>query len=122
MASANGAFTEKTRALIKARADGRCEKCGIRIEYGGQIHHRRPRGMGGTRRKEASCPSNGLYVHLKCHGDIESNRKRAYYMGWLVGVGRQTESAEVRLWDGWFILTAEGGRLPYGEPPDPPDD
>ncbi len=113
MGSGNGAFTEATRNKIKERADNRCEVCGARILNGGQIHHRRPRGMGGTRRPDASSPSNGLYVHADCHARIESNRKRAAHLGWLVGWGRQTETAEVRLWDGWFILTPEGDRLPY---------
>lgn len=120
MASGNGAFTEATRRLIKQRADDRCEVCGLRQAYG-QIHHRRPRGMGGTRRPDASSPSNGLYVHHNCHLMIESNRKRAAYLGWIVGWGRQTEAAEVRLWDGWFLLTPEGGRIPYPEVPETPD-
>lgn len=110
---ARGEFTEKTRDLIRQRADNRCEVCGTRMLTYGQIHHRRPRGMGGTRRKDASSPSNGLYVHPDCHARIESNRKRAAYLGWLVGWGRDVESAEVRLWDGWFLLLPDGSRLPY---------
>lgn len=119
MASGNGAFTEATRTKIKERADNRCEVCGLRMERG-QIHHRRPRGMGGTRRPDASSPSNGLYVHLHCHNMIESNRRRAAYLGWLVGWGRLVEEAEVRLWDGWFLLTPDGGRLPVPVPPETP--
>lgn len=113
MASGRGAFTETTRALIRERADNRCEICGARMLTYGQIHHRSPRRMGGTRMVAAASASNGLYVHSDCHAMIESNRKKAAFMGWIVGYGRQSESAEVRLWDGWWILTSEGGRLPY---------
>lgn len=113
MASDNGAFTEKTREVIRERADHRCEVCGTRMLTYGQIHHRTPRRMGGTRRKEISGAANGLYVHPDCHERIERNRKQAAYMGWIVGYGRQPESAEVRLWDGWFLLTDDGKRLPY---------
>jgi len=122
MTRKDGAFTEKDRELIRQRADNRCEVCGARMLTYGQIHHRRPRGMGGTRKREASSLSNALYVHADCHARIESNRKRAAHLGWLVGWGRQIESAEVRLWDGWFYLTPEGTRLPVSAPPSTPDD
>ena len=110
---AKGKFTEKTRELIQERADYRCEICGIRMAYGGQIHHRQPRGMGGSRNKEIASPANGIYVHMNCHAMVESIRSRAYTMGWLVHRGRSIGSQEVRLWDGWFLLTDDGLRLPY---------
>lgn len=115
MGSDRGAFTEKTRDLIRKRADHRCEVCGLRMLTYGQIHHRAPRRMGGTRSKQLANASNGLYVHPDCHERIERNRREAAYMGWLVGYGRSPESAEVRLWDGWFLLTPEGERLPYAQ-------
>jgi hypothetical protein len=109
---ARGEFTEKTRELIKERADHRCELCGIRMAYG-PIHHRQPRGMGGTRLKTKASCSNGIYVHTTCHNMIESDRSRAYMMGWLVRMGASAESQEIKLWDGWFLLTPDGERLPY---------
>ena len=110
MTVAKGAFTEKTRKLIMERAGYKCEICGLSMVIG-QIHHRQPRGMGGTRSKSRSSCSNGLYVHAKCHAMVESQRERAYMMGWLVKTGYQPESTPVKLWDGWFVLTVDGQRL-----------
>lgn len=109
---ARGEFTEKTRNLIRKRADHRCEICGMRMAYG-PIHHRQPRGMGGTRSLEKALCSNGVYIHNTCHLTVESDRSRAILMGWLVPMGYQPESKEIKLWDGWFLLTADGGRLPF---------
>jgi len=108
----DGSFTEKTRDLIRNRAKHGCEICGLTMHIG-QIHHRQPRGMGGTRKQSARSAANGLYVHSKCHLMIESERNRAYQMGWLVRSGYEPASTEVLLWDGWFVLTVDGLRLPY---------
>ena len=110
---ARGEFTEATRAVIRDRADHRCEICGTRMAYGGQIHHRQPRGMGGTKIKGKESAANGIYVHNSCHRMIESERERAYMLGWLVKSNMSTASQEIKLWDGWFLLTDEGARLPH---------
>jgi 5-methylcytosine-specific restriction protein A len=102
-------FSQKTRDLIHHRAKGKCEKCGIPLLGGlAQIHHRRPRGMGGTKRKESGSAANGLYVHLKCHMDIESNRTAALDNGWLVQQFLEPADIPVKLWNGWFTLAADG--------------
>jgi hypothetical protein len=106
-----GKFSQATRDAIVKRANGRCEICGMRIENR-QVHHRQPRGMGGSRGAEISSASNGLLLDPLCHSMVEGDRKRAYMMGWLVRRGIQPHSREVLLWDGWFVLTADGGRLP----------
>lgn len=108
---AKGAFTERTRDIIKERAGHACEICGLSMGLG-QIHHRQPRGMGGTRLLSRSSAANGLYVHPKCHAMIESQRERAYTMGWLVRTGYEPVATRVRLSDGWFLLTDDGQRLP----------
>jgi len=41
-------FPKKVRAIIEARAKGICERCQF-TNVGLQIHHRRPRGMGGSK-------------------------------------------------------------------------
>jgi len=117
---ASGRFTEVTRAAIIERADRRCEIDGIRLTNG-QIHHRQPRGMGGSRLLQISSAANGLLLHPGCHAKVESDRTRSYMMGWLVRRGIQPHSREVKLWDGWFILTADGLRLPVAEPDETPD-
>jgi len=113
----SGEFTEVTRTLIKTRAGQRCEACGARIEGSGQIHHRQPRGMGGSRRQETRSAANGVYVHPRCHAEIESRRKRSAALGFLVGVGRSTEEAPIRLWDGWWLLLPDGSRQPTSPAP-----
>lgn len=107
-------FSQKTRDLIHHRAKGRCEKCGIPLPGGlAQIHHRRPRGMGGTKRKESGTAANGIYVHLKCHMDIESNRQQALDNGWLVPQTSQPTDIPIKLWNGWHILNDAGEINPY---------
>lgn len=74
--------------------------------------------MGGTRRKDSATAPNGLYVHLKCHMDIESNRQAAFNNGWLVHQLAEPAVIPVRLWNGWFLLDDEGwtSRVPQTDP------
>ena len=101
-------FTGKTRHLIQDRAKHRCELCGTAIREAGQIHHRKPRGMGGTKDLESRSAANGLYVHLKCHAKIESERWKAYQNDWLVRQYDASEKTPVLMWDGWKTLNADG--------------
>jgi hypothetical protein len=107
-------FTEKTRILVMERAKDRCEMCGAPVEYP-QLHHRRPRGMGGTRNPASRSPANALALHLACHAWIESNRAEAIERGYLV---RQSESScdvPVLTADGWVLLRDDGSVLRLGE-------
>ena len=74
-----------------------------------QIHHRRPRGMGGTRQADSASPANGLYVHQKCHDTIERNRATGLRKGWLVHQNDDPVQIPVRLWYGWRLLSEDGG-------------
>jgi 5-methylcytosine-specific restriction enzyme A len=114
---ASGEFSERTRRLIRLRAQGRCEVCGQVIQREGQIHHRRPRGMGGTSNRAIESPANGLYLHHSCHHRIEMNREKARLLGHLLRPGARAEDTKVYLWNGWFILDGEGAAHP-AEPPD----
>jgi hypothetical protein len=80
-----------TRALVIARAGGVCEVCGEKPTRDGSIHHRRPRGMGGTRNPEINSPTNLMYLcgsgTTGCHGWIESNRNDARVLGYLLRSG-----------------------------------
>lgn len=73
---------------VLARDCWRCVRCGESI--GGErgldyvLHHRRPRGLGGTRRADSSSPVNLLTLCSPCHAHIESYRGEALRNGWLV--------------------------------------
>ena len=110
-----GAFSQKTRDTIIRRARGMCEVCGLRVNYG-QIHHRQPRGMGGTSSRQIESAANGIYLHARCHHLIEMNRERAYLYGHLVRNGTRPEDAQVKMHDGWWLLTPDGEKIPaaYG--------
>lgn len=77
-------FTKKTAQLIEDRANGLCEFCQESATEQMQIHHRRPRGMGGSKDPTTASPANGVWVHYQCHRAIEENREHALNTGYLV--------------------------------------
>ena len=111
------AFTIEVKELILARTDWRCDRCGLRAEFG-HFHHRTPRRKGGSRNPALGLPSNGLLLHPSCHDYIESRRKIAAQLGYIVGYGRAPSEAPVMLWSGWHYLTDQGGAVKIdGVPP-----
>lgn len=107
-------FTEKARKVIKERANGRCELCGVRAEETAQIHHRKPRGMGGTKNPASRSVANGLFVHFRCHQRIELNRAEAIKNGWLV-LQSGDLSQPVLLHYGWVVLHEDGSVYELGD-------
>lgn len=83
---------------------------------GAQIHHRRPRGMGGTKQRESGNAANGLLLHPSCHERVERNRSAALAAGWLVPQHADPAEVPVRLWDGWALLSDDGSLTRVGEP------
>lgn len=83
-----------TRREVLARAYFTCEFCGWK-NNSLNIHHRTPRGMGGTRVKEINEPANLLVLcgsgTTGCHGWVESHRQEAYELGLLVKRGQNPE-------------------------------
>jgi 5-methylcytosine-specific restriction protein A len=80
--TSRGAFPPAVRALVEARSEGVCEGCGNGRAT--EIHHRRPRGMGGSRRPATAKASNALHFCGDCHRYAESNREIAVARGWIV--------------------------------------
>jgi 5-methylcytosine-specific restriction protein A len=101
-------FTDKTRELIRYRASGRCEKCGGMLKDGGQIHHRKARGMGGTKDLRSRSAANGLLMHAGCHAAVESNREEAYRRGWLVHSWQESDQVPVLRGHEWLYLRDDG--------------
>lgn len=106
MSRSNTGPTQQQRAIVGRRAEDRCERCIFR--WGQQIHHRRPRQMGGTTRRDTNLPGNLVLLCDGCHDWIENNRTVAYEQGWLV---HQTHlPIEVPIWmpRGWVWLHNDG--------------
>lgn len=100
-----------TRDLVKQRADWRCERCGLC--RGEVIHHRDPRGSGGSSRPEINLPSNLAFICQSCHRDIETvHRMAAIGDGWLVQDRFVPAEVRIRLHYGWHLLTDDGRAVP----------
>jgi 5-methylcytosine-specific restriction enzyme A len=95
------------KSLIRTRAKRRCEACG-RSKGRMDVHHRRPRGMGGTVDPAANLPSN--LVLLDCHRWIESHRTVSLDLGWLVRQGHDPALVALTLWSDREVLLADDGR------------
>jgi len=89
------------------RAGNSCEICGNRAE---NIHHRRPRGMGGS--QDEGGPENLMALcgsgTMGCHGWIESHREEAHEQGWLLGKYEMAERVPVSYRGHWCLLTKAG--------------
>ena len=117
------AIPGKLRKYIHERDEGRCQRCGRFIGSGPRsVHHRRPRGMGGS--KYANTAANLLLLCGTgtsaggCHAWVEGSRTRAEKYGFLVRQGHDPAAKPVfRYLRSWEIPTACGW-----VPADPPDD
>lgn len=104
-------FTDKVRKQIETRSKGRCEVCGSLALYH-QIHHRRPRGMGGSTDEACGTAANGIWVHPGCHAKIESNREQALAKGWLVPQGKNPAEVPFKKYNQWVLLLDDGTMVP----------
>jgi len=111
-------FSPAVRRLVFNRAGGCCEVCGREITDGvpRSLHHRRPRGMGGSKRPETNGAANALLVDgdgvAGCHGWIESHRTEALELGLLVPQGRIPADVPVTLLAGVVLLDDYGNYVP----------
>lgn len=111
MGKRNTGFSAEVRGLIRDRAAGNCERCGdlnnVR-DHGAQVHHRRPRGMGGTRRDSSNQAANGLLLCGMCHRVIENNRTQAFGLGQLVEQNSDPLTTPVLVRGVWSLLDNDG--------------
>lgn len=106
------------RDLLKERSGGVCE---VRVACEGspaaQMHHRRPRGMGGSRDGLTNLPSNLLHICFACHHHIETHRLDALDNGWLVRQGAQPQEISVVTYNGrWRLSDTDTSYLPLSYP------
>lgn len=93
--------------MVMARARGLCERCG----YGAsdvQLHHRRPRAAGGSRRGDTNTPSNAAWLCGACHRHVEAYRTSAYSDGWLVRQSHSPLATPVLRLGQWVLLDDDG--------------
>ena len=101
-------FPKAVRDQVIARASGYCERCG-KLSFRYEIHHRRPRGMGGSKAADTNTAANALFVCADCHREIEADRKAALKFGWLVRQGQEPAEVKVFRRGTWVQLNNEGG-------------
>ena len=96
-------FSKTVRHIVENRANGFCERCGVNAPN--QIHHRRPRGMGGSQADDTNLAYNALAVCTTCHSEIESDRSDALRFGWLVRQGVNPREVAVFRRGQWVFLS-----------------
>jgi hypothetical protein len=97
-------ITAATDALLLARSGGLCEICRALAEH---RHHRRLRRSGDHR------VSNILMLCASHHSWAHTHVAEAMGKGWIVSQQREPEQTPVALWDGWWLLNADGTRTPH---------
>lgn len=113
--------TPATVELVWERDKGSCQRCGRGLSRADRgmswsVHHRRPRGMGGSRDAWVNLPANLIVLCgsgvTGCHGWVESNRGEAVELGWIVSrLGYLlAEDVPVHLHDGVWFLRDDGTR------------
>lgn len=110
------------------RARSCCERCGKPVvrQFGVySIHHRKPRGMGGTRDESVNSPSNLVLLCGSatspdgCHTGVERFRASAVATGYIVPQAGNPETVPIKIHDferrnasGWFLLRSDGTKVP----------
>lgn len=106
----NTGFSAAVKLKVRQRAgnglaeDARCEACGIWLgRYGGQVHHRDNRGMGGSKDPVINSIVNaallcGNPVDLStCHGKCTASDRRMNAEGWWLKEGQDPAQTSVLL-------------------------
>lgn len=107
------AFSDVVRARVMARSGGFCEIRAVGCwDEASQIHHRRPRGLGGSKNPATGQASNALAVCVVCHSHAESHRSDALDRGWIVRQGHAPAEVPVFRYGRWVLLDDEGGIAP----------
>ena len=110
-------MSEEAVNLVKSRAGWACEHCGTQSSLRWSIHHRKPRGMGGSKDLLANKAANLLLLCGSgtegCHGWVESNRTKSYELGLLVHTWETSSEVPVEVFGyGSCMLSNEGGKQP----------
>jgi 5-methylcytosine-specific restriction protein A len=107
-------FSPIVRKQIQDRSEGLCELCGCFEAV--QMHHRRARGMGSTRRPETNQAGNALHICADDHYWVENNRSLSLQRGWLVSQHRTPAEVPVLRRGVWVLLDNHGDYIEIPEP------
>jgi hypothetical protein len=82
MATGMAVRWEAVRRVVLRRDDHRCVRCG---REACDVHHRQPKGMGGTSNEEVAFGlANLISLCRECHSFVHANPLEAYKTGYLV--------------------------------------
>lgn len=102
--SSGNPIPQATRLLVYEREGGRCFRCGMR---GGEISHRRPRGV---RDGSEHAAFNLLLFCRTCHVWLHAHTTKAQENGWAVSRYEDAPASIPTLrWDGAWVYLTEGG-------------
>jgi len=102
-----------TVEAVRRRSQNRCERCGTDDALRWSLHHRKPRGMGGSKDPAINSPANIVLLcgsgTTGCHGWVESHRAEAYIDGLLLYRKDDASEMPVTLRYGTVFLDDVGG-------------
>lgn len=102
------------RRMVMDRAGQHCERCGKVISGEYSIHHRKPRGMGGTKDPAINSAANLVLLcgsatsASGCHQSVERFRQAASATGFLVLRTADPATVPIKLHSGWVLLGHDG--------------
>lgn len=106
--------TQLTRDEVLGRDGYACARCGQAGTL--NLHHRTPRGMGGSRDPLSASPANLVTLcgsgTTGCHGWVESHRDQAVTEGWIVLRGTDPATVPVRINGYLWVLGHDGAKRP----------
>lgn len=92
------------RELVRARAGGECELCGIRLQGRWEAHHRKLRSRGG---QDSACNLAALcfLCHRRCHQHVAWSEEQGY----IVSSYADPATVPMALRESrWVLLTVDG--------------
>ena len=104
-------FPLSVRCTVIDRAKGICEVCGADGPWL-QVHHRRPRAMGGSRRDDTNTAANAILCCEPCHSNIESHRWLAQERGLLLKQHQSPSEVPVSFHGVFYYLRDDGSVVP----------
>lgn len=115
MAGKSQAVPSGVRAVVLARDGHRCARCDVScLNVPASVHHRKARGMGGTRDPRSSDPRNLILLcgtgTTGCHDWVESHRDAARDAGWLLRGYHELDRPLITRLGTRIVLFADGSR------------